>query len=91
MNNQFTSNRKSAYDVYAPQLVGQLQQALGQQGQNALAPVGGQPGSRRPSYRIPTDDNQQDDSLNSPDNVVAPPSSLGVDEDRPMRRRGSQL
>lgn len=52
--------------------------------------MGGQPGSRRPSYRIPVDDNQQDDSLNSPDNV-APPSSLGVDEDRPMRRRGSQL
>lgn len=97
--------RKSAYDVYAPALIGQGGGGGG--GQQPGLPLGagfpsglpGLPGrspnegpipGRRASFRAPPpmDDNIANDVLTSPDNVT---SSLGVDEERPMRRRGSQL
>lgn len=48
------------------------------------------PGSRRPSFRMPhaSEDLQNDDSPSSPDKGSP---VLTVDEDRRMRRRGSQL
>lgn len=83
--------RKSAYDVYAPQLVGQI--AQGSSPLPSVSPGLGPPGgagSRRPSFRaLPSNENMQNDNITSPENIG--PSSLSVDEDRPMRRRGSQL
>lgn len=88
--------------MYAPGLIGQGQQPGGLPG----LPPGGLPGlsglqgrapndgpimpGRRASFRAPPqmDDNIANDVLTSPENVT---SSLTVDEERPMRRRGSQL
>ena len=46
-----------------------------------------QTGSRRGSFRIPTQDDFQKDESPSPDNGP----TLLIDDDRRMRRRGSQL
>lgn len=85
--------------MYAPGLIGQGQPPGGLPG----LPLGMPPGAvgrspnegppmagRRASFRIapPMDDNISNDVLTSPENVSA---SLGVDEERPMRRRGSML
>lgn len=68
-------NRASAYDVFTPSPSGA--QALG------TAPM-----SRRSSFRQPPCDN-----LSRPDKSPSPESSniTVLDEDRRMRRRGSQL
>ncbi|XP_017138602.1 regulating synaptic membrane exocytosis protein 2 isoform X1 [Drosophila miranda] len=94
--------RKSAYDVFAPGLVqgGVSPGGGGQQQQMQRSPCevsGGGimppiqlPGSRRPSFRVPhaSEDMQNDDSPGSPDHGSP---VLTVDDDRRMRRRGSQL
>lgn len=70
--------RASAYDVFAP---GILAAAAAQ------ANVGQT--SRRSSFRVPPqDDLPQTDNSPSPDNTGP---ALMVEEDRRMRRRGSQL
>lgn len=72
--------RASAYDVFAPGILAAAAQA---------AMGSGAPMSRRSSFRIPpADDPPQNDNSPSPDN---PSPVLLVDEDRRMRRRGSQL
>ncbi len=54
------------------------------------AQAGGAPQSRRASFRIAaTDDMPQNDNSPSPDN--GSPVQLMIEEDRRMRRRGSQL
>lgn len=90
-----TPIRKSAYDVFAPGLMQaggaapatQLQRSPGEGG---IMPPIQLPGSRRPSFRVPhaSEDIQNDDSPGSPDKGSP---VLTVDEDRRMRRRGSQL
>ncbi|XP_037929654.1 regulating synaptic membrane exocytosis protein 2-like, partial [Teleopsis dalmanni] len=83
--------RKSAYDVFAPGLIqavaagAQLQRSPG----DGMAPQIALPGSRRPSFRVPhpSEDLQNDESP-SPDKGSP---VLTVDDDRRMRRRGSQL
>ncbi|CAD7081981.1 unnamed protein product [Hermetia illucens] len=87
--------RKSAYDVFAP---GILQQAAANAAQASGRPVPPTdalptmlpPGSRRPSFRVPhpAEDIVQKDDSPSPDKGSP---VLTVDEDRRMRRRGSQL
>ncbi|KAH8251061.1 hypothetical protein KR026_008483, partial [Drosophila bipectinata] len=87
--------RKSAYDVFAPGLMQaggaapatQMQRSPGEGG---IMPPIQLPGSRRPSFRVPhpSEDIQNDDSPGSPDKGSP---VLTVDEDRRMRRRGSQL
>ncbi|XP_052847162.1 regulating synaptic membrane exocytosis protein 1 isoform X1 [Drosophila gunungcola] len=86
--------RKSAYDVFAPGLTQggattatQLQRSPGEGG---IMPPIQLPGSRRPSFRVPhpSEDIQNDDSPGSPDKGSP---VLTVDDDRRMRRRGSQL
>ncbi|KAJ6638210.1 hypothetical protein Bhyg_10943, partial [Pseudolycoriella hygida] len=74
--------RASAYDVFAPGILAAAAQAAAQ------SSVGGPP-SRRASFRIPpSDDMPQNDNSPSPDNGSP---VLMVEEDRRMRRRGSQL
>ena len=84
MHHQFNyrfSNRASAYDVFAPGILAAAAQAAQASGQA--------PSSRRASFRIaPTDDMPQNDNSPSPDNGSP---TLMVEEDRRMRRRGSQL
>ncbi|XP_061402807.1 regulating synaptic membrane exocytosis protein 2, partial [Musca vetustissima] len=83
--------RKSAYDVFAPGVL----QAVAQSTQRAtpdlstITPQIALPGSRRPSFRVPhpSEDLNNDESP-SPDKGSP---VLTVDEDRRMRRRGSQL
>ncbi|XP_018795350.1 PREDICTED: regulating synaptic membrane exocytosis protein 1 [Bactrocera latifrons] len=84
--------RKSAYDVFAPNLLQsaapattQLQRSPG----DGMSPQIALPGSRRPSFRVPhpSEDLQNDESP-SPDKGSP---VLTVDEDRRIRRRGSQL
>ncbi|XP_037048603.1 uncharacterized protein LOC119083089, partial [Bradysia coprophila] len=73
--------RASAYDVFAPGILAAAAQAAAQ--------AGGAPPSRRASFRIAaTDDMPQNDNSPSPDNGSP---VLMVEEDRRMRRRGSQL
>lgn len=77
--------RASAYDVFAP---GLMQNALAQVAKNEVEPV--RPGSRRPSFRVPPpEDSPQKDNSPSPDKINSP--VLTVEDDRRMRRRGSQL
>ncbi|XP_017843097.2 regulating synaptic membrane exocytosis protein 2 isoform X1 [Drosophila busckii] len=88
--------RKSAYDVFAPGLMQgaaaaantQLQRSPGESG--GIMPPIQLPGSRRPSFRVPhaSEDLQNDESPGSPDKGSP---VLTVDDDRRMRRRGSQL
>lgn len=75
----------------------QLQRSPGEGGGGAGSGVGGGimppgqlPGSRRPSFRVPhpSEDLQNDESPGSPDKGSP---VLTVDDDRRMRRRGSQL
>lgn len=97
--------RKSAYDVFAPGLMqgaaaaaAQLQRSpgegggsgVGAGGAGGIMPPGQLPGSRRPSFRVPhpSEDLQNDESPGSPDKGSP---VLQVDDDRRMRRRGSQL
>ncbi|EDW78735.2 uncharacterized protein Dwil_GK12542 [Drosophila willistoni] len=96
--------RKSAYDVFAPGLMqgvvpgagagatpaSQLQRSPGEGGGGGIMPPMQLPGSRRPSFRVPhaSEDLQNDDSPGSPDKGSP---VLTVDDDRRMRRRGSQL
>ncbi|KAL5292457.1 hypothetical protein ACFFRR_011336 [Megaselia abdita] len=68
--------RKSAYDVFAPALMQQIAQ-----------PNQALPGSRRPSFRAPQQDEYHPDE--SPTSETSSPV-LAV-EQQPMRRRGSQL
>ncbi|XP_023159060.1 uncharacterized protein LOC101448856 [Ceratitis capitata] len=84
--------RKSAYDVFAPNLLQsatpaatQLQRSPG----DGMSPQIALPGSRRPSFRVPhpSEDLQNDESP-SPDKGSP---VLTVDDDRRIRRRGSQL
>ncbi|CAO1399965.1 unnamed protein product [Diamesa serratosioi] len=75
--------RKSAYDVFGgstPNQQQQIQQLSANMNEK-------QPGSRRGSFRIPTQDDFQKDESPSPDNGP----TLLIDDDRRMRRRGSQL
>lgn len=68
--------RASAYDVFAPSVVG-------------AAGGMGQPTSRRSSFRaIPPEPNAFGDVAPNPEHND---SALGVEEDRRLRRRGSQL
>lgn len=79
--------RASAYDVFAPGILAQASQVVSNQ-QNSGG--GGGHASRRSSFRIPSSDDQpQNDNSPSPDNASSP--VLMVEEDRRMRRRGSQL
>lgn len=82
--------RKSAYDVFAPGVL-QAAAAASQRspGDAALGPQIALPGSRRPSFRVPhpSEDINNDESP-SPDKGSP---VLTVDDDRRMRRRGSQL
>ncbi|XP_062127373.1 regulating synaptic membrane exocytosis protein 1 isoform X2 [Drosophila sulfurigaster albostrigata] len=93
--------RKSAYDVFAPGLMqGAAAAAAAQQLQRSPGEGGGGgagimppmqlPGSRRPSFRVPhaSEELQNDESPGSPDKGSP---VLTVDDDRRMRRRGSQL
>lgn len=96
----FAPPRKSAYDVFAPGLMqgaaaaaAQLQRSPGEGGGGGgggIMPPGQLPGSRRPSFRVPhpSEDMQNDESPGSPDKGSP---VLTVDDDRRMRRRGSQL
>lgn len=76
----FVCCRASAYDVFAPGILAQAAQA-------AANNVPERVGSRRPSFRVPPPDDSptQDD--------VSPVGSpvLTVEDDRRIRRRGSQL
>lgn len=72
--------RKSAYDVFGGIQPGQQQILLNS------AESEKPPGSRRSSFRIPHDDVEQDDSPNSDNGPT-----LLIDDDRRIRRRGSQL
>lgn len=85
--------RKSAYDVYAPGLVGQQAPPVVQQQQQQNPQHMGRPSdgpTRRGSFRVPPpmamEDKTNDVGPMSPDQC-----QLNVEEDRPMRRRGSQL
>ncbi|XP_064546114.1 regulating synaptic membrane exocytosis protein 1 isoform X4 [Drosophila montana] len=88
--------RKSAYDVFAPGLMQGAATAATQQqrspcdGGGGIMPSVQLPGSRRPSFRVPhpSEDMQNDESPGSPDKGSP---VLTVDDDRRMRRRGSQL
>lgn len=74
--------------MYAPALIGQGQ-PIGLPGLPTGLPI--VTGVRRGSFRVPTstlDDNIANEAVTSPENHT---SSLAVDEERPMRRRGSQL
>lgn len=75
--------RASAYDVFAPGILAAAAQA-------AHPSLNAAPMGRRASFRIPpqTDDTPQNDNSPSPDN---PPPTLMIEDDRRMRRRGSQL
>ncbi|XP_055376753.1 uncharacterized protein LOC129608970 isoform X2 [Condylostylus longicornis] len=87
--------RKSAYDVFAPGVLQAAQQVAALTAANRQAEtipiVSVQPSSRRPSFRapLPSDDlpNQEDSPL-SPETTT---SILAVEDDRRIRRRGSQL
>lgn len=77
-------DRASAYDVFAPGILAQASQLVAQQ--NCVPNP-----ARRGSFRIPAceDPPMQNDNSPSPDNASSP--VLMVEEDRRMRRRGSQL
>lgn len=82
--------RASAYDVYAvPGVLAAAQAAAAAAGGSVPAA----PGSRRPSFRAPQADEPAKDASPSPDQPgpVSITSTLGVDDDRRNRRRGSQL
>ncbi|KAM7357284.1 regulating synaptic membrane exocytosis protein fife isoform 1-T16 [Cochliomyia hominivorax] len=82
--------RKSAYDVFAPGVLQAAAQATQRSpGDAALGPQIALPGSRRPSFRVPhpSEDINNDESP-SPDKGSP---VLTVDDDRRIRRRGSQL
>uniref|UniRef100_A0A1I8P2R3 Regulating synaptic membrane exocytosis protein 2 n=1 Tax=Stomoxys calcitrans TaxID=35570 RepID=A0A1I8P2R3_STOCA len=82
--------RKSAYDVFAPGVLqAAAQSAQRVPGDNSIAPQIALPGSRRPSFRVPhpSEDLNNDESP-SPDKGSP---VLTVEDDRRMRRRGSQL
>jgi len=77
-------DRKSAYDVFGgvqPNQQMQLQQKPADNGEKQGS------GSRRSSFRIPTQDDFEKDESPSPDNGP----TLLIDDDRRIRRRGSQL
>lgn len=85
--------RKSAYDVFAPGTLqaatqaAQLQRSPGDG--NTMATQMALPGSRRPSFRVPhASEDLQNDESPSPDKGSP---VLTVDDDRRVRRRGSQL
>lgn len=83
--------RKSAYDVFAPGILQAAAQAQLQRSPNesSLTPQIALPGSRRPSFRAPhTSEDINNDESPSPDKGSP---VLTVDDDRRMRRRGSQL
>lgn len=72
--------RKSAYDVFGGiQIIPPNQQKPSE--------LEKQSGSRRSSFRIPIQDDFEKDDSPSPDNGP----TLLIDDDRRIRRRGSQL
>ncbi|XP_054735167.1 regulating synaptic membrane exocytosis protein 2 [Anastrepha obliqua] len=84
--------RKSAYDVFAPNLLQNVAPSATQHQRSpgdGMSPQIALPGSRRPSFRVPhpSEDLQNDESP-SPDKGSP---VLTVDDDRRLRRRGSQL
>ena len=79
----FNTKRASAYDVFAPGVLAAAAQAAARNSEVDRA------GSRRPSFRVPPpDDSPQNENSPSPDNCSP---VLTVEDDRRMRRRGSQL
>lgn len=72
----FIINRASAYDVFAPSVL------------NSAAGISANPSSRRSSFRTAPEPNTYKETSPSPEKNDA---SLFVEEDRRMRRRGSQL
>ncbi|XP_062561449.1 regulating synaptic membrane exocytosis protein 1 isoform X2 [Armigeres subalbatus] len=75
--------RKSAYDVYAPGVLASALQAASLKEPEA-------PGSRRPSFKMPVNDNSlEHEDIPSPDHIIQ--TALTVDEERRNKRRGSQL
>lgn len=76
-----TTHRKSAYDVFGGiQIIQPNQQQKASDGEKPS-------GSRRSSFRIPVQDDFEKDDSPSPDNGP----TLLIDDDRRIRRRGSQL
>jgi hypothetical protein len=75
-------NRKSAYDVF-----GGIQVMPSNQQKSSDNMEKQQSGSRRSSFRIPAQDDFEKDESPSPDNGP----TLLIDDDRRIRRRGSQL
>lgn len=73
-------SRKSAYDVF-----GGVQ--ILPPNQSKPSELDKQGGSRRSSFRIPVQDDFEKDDSPSPDNGP----TLLIDDDRRIRRRGSQL
>lgn len=71
--------RKSAYDVFGGIVPNQLQKS------SEVEKLGGT--SRRSSFRVPAQDDFEKDESPSPDNGP----TLLIDDDRRIRRRGSQL
>ncbi|KXJ69822.1 hypothetical protein RP20_CCG025709 [Aedes albopictus] len=72
-----------AYDVYAPGVLASALQAASLKEPDA-------PGSRRPSFKMPVNDNSlEHEDMPSPDHIMQ--SALTVDEERRNKRRGSQL
>lgn len=69
-------NRASAYDVFAPSIL------------NSAAGISANPSSRRSSFRATPETNTFKESSPSPEKND---TTLFVEEDRRMRRRGSQL
>lgn len=76
-------SRASAYDVFAPGILAQAAQVATKN----VPPD--RISSRRSSFRVPPPDElTQSDSIQSPDKGNA---TLGIDDERRTRRRGSQL
>lgn len=78
--------RASAYDVFAPSILASAAAAAAA----SNSPAGGGNPSRRSSFRVaaPADTSAYNEGSPSPEKIEA---ALFVEEDRRMRRRGSQL
>lgn len=80
--------RASAYDVFAPSILASAAAAAA--ASNSPGVGGGGNPSRRSSFRVPApaDTTAYNEGSPSPEKIEA---ALFVEEDRRMRRRGSQL
>lgn len=87
-------NRASAYDVFAPSVLAQVAASAAAAGANAGNAAGGNV-SRRSSFRVPsTATATETTTVGYKENSPSPEkndATLFVEEDRRMRRRGSQL